>query len=231
MHPSHISAESLGYLKEAGCRSISLGIQTWDEELRNGIFNRSVTNDTMEKAIRLILEKRIDVLVDNLFGFPGYDHEKYIESLMVYTRLKPTRNYFYQLKYYPNTVLAAQAKEKGWISPARYEDMMDGLDLDNLRIETGRGGKKKKDKELLKMQILFIIMDLVPRRVTRRIIQHKLYRYLPAFISPVLLTICRTLATFDLETRIFRASMIMKYAYFLPRMILGAFACRNRTYK
>jgi radical SAM superfamily enzyme YgiQ (UPF0313 family) len=221
MHPEHISRDSLKYLKNAGCRSISLGIQTWDEEIRNHLFNRRVSNDVMENAIRLILNERIEVLADNLFGFPKYYNDKYIMSLLVYTYVKPTRNYFYQLKYYPNTVLAREAKEKGWISSSRYENLLDGKDLDNLRIDTGIERKNKKDKNLLKMQILFVVMDLIPRRVTRYIIQNRWYRYFPTLINPALLTICRTMITFDLETRVFRASVVLKYLYFIRKRLFS----------
>lgn len=34
MHPGHITSDSVGYLKFAGCYAVNLGIQSWSEEIR-----------------------------------------------------------------------------------------------------------------------------------------------------------------------------------------------------
>ncbi len=231
MHPNHVSDESIRYLKYAGCRSISLGIQTWDKNIRENLFNRKSSEDIMENAIRTIKKEKIDVVVDNLFGFPDYDDEKYIQSLMHYTRTKPTRNYFYKLKYYPNTVIAQESLKKGLLSHSRYEEILEGKNLDGLRIESGHKKRTNGDIKSIKMQVLFVIMDLIPRQITGYIIRKRLYHYLPILLNPAVLTVLRTIISSDFESRLFRSEVLWRYGYFLKQKILNNKKNENCLYQ
>ncbi|MBU0469695.1 MAG: B12-binding domain-containing radical SAM protein, partial [Candidatus Omnitrophica bacterium] len=225
MHPKDITEESIAYLKEAGCKAISLGIQTWDENIRTDLFNRRVSNEVMEKAIKLILNHKIDVLLDNLFDVPYYSNDDLIKHLEFYTRCKPTRNYFYRLHYYPNTALSQKAVSKGWISPEAYENCLEGgNELGTLKVDPEHKSIiEKRDKELRKIEVLFIIMDLIPARLTKYIIKKCLYKHFPVFLSPSLLTILRTLLVFDFESVYFRSTIFWRYFIFIKKKSLKPF--------
>ncbi|MBU1996373.1 MAG: B12-binding domain-containing radical SAM protein [Candidatus Omnitrophica bacterium] len=224
MHPVSIDEESIDYLKAAGCKSISLGIQTWDEDIRVNLFNRKISNSQMEKAILLIKKSKIDVLLDNLYDFPGRNEEEIIQYLEVYTRIKPTRNYFYRLHYFPKTIISQRAVENNWLLPEEYEDSLDGLELRTLRYDRNKADKTLKKTTLFKkMQILFIIIDIVPKSFTKYILDKKIYRYFPTFISPLILTIIRTLTVLDFESRYFRAIFFCRYFHFTKKKFLSLF--------
>ncbi len=222
MHPASITEESIGYLKAARCRCVSLGMQSWEEDVRVNLYNRRVSNEVMERAVQLIKKAKMEVLLDNIYGHPGSDPEKYIQSLDFYTRCKPTRNYFYRLHHFPKTVLTEKAYANKWLSHGQYENALDGKDLGTLRYEPAQDGSCAPQEKIYKqMQLLFILIDLVPARVTYYIIKKRWYRFFPAFLNSALLTICRTLISFDLESCYFRSIMFTRYFYFIKRKILS----------
>ena len=225
MHPGSVSREAVECLKAAGCRSISLGIQTWDQQLRYNMLNRKVTNDVMENALKLIKEAKIELLIDNLFDFPEYSMENFIESLDIYTRYKPTRNYFYKLHFYPHTKLSQIAVHNHWITAAQYEDCLEGGDaLGILRYDASPGNDRTRQaRESRQAQILFVVMDLIPARWTRAIIQKKWYRYFPPFLNPALLTMLRTLLANDFESRYFKDITFWRYTHFINEKIKTVF--------
>ena len=225
MHPNNITEESIAYLKNAGCKSISLGMQTWDKSVRENIYNRELTNEIMENAVKLVKSAKMEILLDNIFDHPGSTVEKYIASMEFYTRCRPTRNYFYRLHYFPKTALSQNARKNNWITPEEYDAALDGKELRTLRFEPFVDAEtKKNDRLFLQLQIFFIIVDLVPACVTNFIVKRKLYRYLPTFLSPAFLTIFRTLISFDFESRYFRSIMACRYLYFIKKKILNRFA-------
>ncbi|MBU1996948.1 MAG: B12-binding domain-containing radical SAM protein, partial [Candidatus Omnitrophica bacterium] len=183
MYPSHITPDSVKHLKLAGCKSISFGIQTWDTTIRENLLNRKVSNETMIDAIELCKKIKIETVIDNIFAYPGYDDEDLIESLLSYTRHKPTRNNFHRLQFYPKTVISQKALANNWITPEEYENILEGKEIGALRYEHNATTKQKNDRKSKKIQILFIFMDLLPRKLTYYIIKNKLYRYFPSFLN------------------------------------------------
>ena len=49
-HPLLIQEDSIRAMKEAGCFALQIGIECWDEEIRNEIINRSESNEQIHKA-------------------------------------------------------------------------------------------------------------------------------------------------------------------------------------
>lgn len=225
MHPASVNQEAIACLKAAGCRVISLGIQSWDSQLRHGMLTRRVSNEIMENALKLIQDSGIELLIDNLFDFPEYSMEKFIESLNIYTRYKPTRNYFYKLHFYPGTKLSQIAVQHHWITASQYEDCLEGGDtLGILRYNASQeNNPNRQNRESKQAQILFVLMDLIPAGWTRVIIQKKWYRYFPPFLNPALLTMFRTLLANDFESRYFKDITFWRYGYFMKKKIKSYF--------
>jgi len=159
--------------------------------------------------------------LDNIYDHPGSDPEEYIQSLEFYTRCKPTRNYFYKLHHFPKTILTQKAYANKWLSHGQYENALDGKDLGTLRYEISKDDQASaKNKIFKQMQILFIMIDLVPARLTYHIINKKLYKFIPSFLNPAILTILRTLISSDFESRYFRSIMFGRYFNFIKKKIL-----------
>jgi len=214
MHPHDIAEDSLRCLKSAGCRAIFLGVQSWNKRIREQILSRNTSNHDLEMSIRKVQKAGIEILVDNIFDLPGQTEKDIIRSAIIYSRLKPTRIYYYMLRYYPNTAITRQARKKGWISPERYGEVMEGANVESFAL-----GGDAINKNSIRFNILFSLIDLIPPGISRYIIKKRLYRFFPAFISPAVILILRNIASRDLNARILRKAAVRRYAYFMKRRI------------
>ncbi len=214
MHPSDISEETVRYLKTAGCRAIFLGIQSWNERIREQLLGRKISNRVLREAIQKVQKAKIEILVDNIFDLPGQTEDDITQAALIYSGLKPTRIYYYMLRYYPNTAITKQARDEGWISARRYAEIMDGVDVKSFALEGDR-----TDKNSIRFNILFSLIDLIPAKISRYIIKRKLYRYFPSFVSPAVILILRNIVSWDLNARLLREGAFYRYIYFIKKKI------------
>ena len=63
-------------LKRTGCVSVSMGVECGDEKFRRKYLNRFMSNDTIEKAFRLLKGSGITTISFNMIGWPVGDHDK-----------------------------------------------------------------------------------------------------------------------------------------------------------
>nr|MBP7163598.1 hypothetical protein [Candidatus Omnitrophota bacterium] len=108
-----------------------------------------------------------------------------------------------------------------WITAAEYEDCLEGGDtLGILRYDTSHGdGGPRSGRESKQAQILFVLMDLIPARWTKVIMQKKWYRYFQPFLNPALLTMLRTLLANDFESRYFKDITFWRYRHFMIKKL------------
>ena len=212
MHPDDITDETLACLKTAGCRAIFLGIQSWNKRIREQILKRETSNKALETAIKLVQQAGIEILVDNIFDLPGQTEKDIIRAAIIYSRLKPTRIYYYMLRYYPNTAITLQAKQEGRISDKRYSEVMEGFNVESFAL-----GGDFTDKNSIRFNILFSLIDLMPRRISRYLIRKKLYRFFPGRISPAVILILRNIFSRDLNARLLRRAAFCRYIYFIKK--------------
>jgi radical SAM superfamily enzyme YgiQ (UPF0313 family) len=216
VHPEHVSPESAEYLKNAGCRQVILGIQSWSPRIRQGLLNRKVLSKAMKEAIKTITRSKIDLLVDNLYGFSNQDNEEYIRSLIFYTYIKPRRIFFFKLKYFPSTKLTRDAKENGLISAAESEAVNEGVDIKGVRFDSFLYlNKEREEKNLAKIKMLLFLLDCIPPGLSYLIIRKKLYRFFPSIMNPDFLIALRSLLSYDIDTQILRSGILGRYAYFV----------------
>lgn len=221
MHPNHVSDESIKYLKLAGCYAINIGIQSWSERVRMQILERNVNDIAMKRAIELIKKEKIRLMTDSIFDLPDQKEEDIIASAFQYADIKPKRIYYYMLRYYPNTVITKKAKQTGWLTAQRYEEIMDGINVTSFAI-----GGDKVNKNSIKFQILFYVIDLIPKRISYYIIKKRIYRFFPAIFGPAIIVILRNLFAFDMNARLLRAGAFYRYGYFIKSKFLNF---RNNT--
>lgn len=216
MHPDHVSPDSVKYLKAAGCYAVTMGIQSWNENLRKEILFRDIKNDVMERAINLIKDAKILLMTDSIFDLPGQVEEDIINCAYHYVDVRPKRIYFYMLRYYPRTALTQTAKDRSLLTSERFEEVMEGVNVTSFAI-----GGDKVNKKTIKFQILFYLIDLLPKKVSRYIIDKKLYNFFPVIFGPAIIVILRNLVAFDMNAKILRKGAISRYIHYMFRKGLG----------
>ena len=214
MHPKDVTSDALKYLKLAGCHTIDMGVQSWNETIRKEILCRDVDNTTMARAIQLVKNEGIEIMTDSIFDLPGQTEDDVLESARRYAEIRPKRIYFYMLRHYPNTLITRLAKQDKRLTASRYEEVMDGVDVTSFTI-----GGDQVNKRMIQFQILFYLIDLIPKGMSLYIIRKKLHRYFPVAIGPAVIVILRNLLAFDMNARLQRAWAFNRYVHFIWRKV------------
>lgn len=102
-------------MKEAGCYTIDIGVESGDYEIRTKYLKRIMTDEMMINASEWFHRHGITVLTYNIVGLPYEDLHRALKTIKLNARLKSDRiipNIFYP---YPMTVLHDIAKEAGFV--------------------------------------------------------------------------------------------------------------------
>lgn len=107
LRPDLITPKTVKLLKLSGCHSVSMGLETADDCLRNVILKRNMSKEQIIDAARLIKEYKIILKTSNIIGIPGSLIDKDIETIKLNIKCKVDYSSVSVLKPYPNTEISA----------------------------------------------------------------------------------------------------------------------------
>jgi len=116
--PENCTAENMKRLKEVGCYRISFGIECGNDQYRDKVLKRTITNEKLIEQFEIIAESGIAFSVNLIVGMPGetreliFDTVKLVRSITGYDSL--TVSIFTP---YHGTVLRNVAVSNGWLDP------------------------------------------------------------------------------------------------------------------
>jgi len=106
-----IDEERIQYLKEAGCHSVTFGVETGNDKLRNEILNKNVTNEQIKYAAHLFKNAGIIFQTSNMFCLPGESVEDAIKTIDLNIEIGTTSSMSAIFMPFPKTELADQCIE------------------------------------------------------------------------------------------------------------------------
>lgn len=143
-HFNVCTEEYVKNLYKAGCKTLLIGVETGNEELREKLLNRKMSNKMMIERSRMIHSYGIKIYTQNIIGLPYGSLEKDIETLKLNIDLKADFAGVYLCQPYPKTQIERMAKEGGLLddsyevgrsfyysSPLRLPDKKD---IEKLRV-------------------------------------------------------------------------------------------------
>jgi len=107
---SHFTEEKIDACIDAGVNRFSLGIQTFDTEVRRKQGRRSSKEETLRFVDGLLQRDRAAVVIDLMFGLPGQTAEIWEDDLRTCLELQPDGVDLYCLNVFPGTPLFQQVK-------------------------------------------------------------------------------------------------------------------------
>ncbi|MEG2457443.1 MAG: radical SAM protein [Bacilli bacterium] len=110
-----VSEDTVKRMKEAGCYTIDIGLESGNEEIRHKYLHRFTTDEQMINCSNWFNKYKITVLTYNILGLPYEDLHKALETVKLNAKLKSNQiipNIFYP---YPATELKKTAEEAGFL--------------------------------------------------------------------------------------------------------------------
>lgn len=123
IHPSLIDEDVLLTLKDMGCKSIQIGVESGSDEIRRNILKRRMTNDEIIQKVKLCQQIGIETATFNMLGNHRETFSQALETIKLNAKLGPVRAYSTIFIPYPGTSINQICNdEKSFVGGSEPED-------------------------------------------------------------------------------------------------------------
>lgn len=109
-----ITEDTVRRMKEAGCYTIDIGLESGNKEIRQKYLRRFTTDEQMINCSNWFTKYNITVLSYNIIGLPYEDIHKALETVKLNAKLKAHQSIPNIFTPYPETILEKIAKDAGY---------------------------------------------------------------------------------------------------------------------
>ena len=109
-----VTEDTVRRMKEAGCYTIDIGLESGNKEIRQKYLHRYTTDEQMINCSNWFTKYDITVLTYNIIGLPYEDIHKALETVKLNARLKSYQSIPNIFTPYPETILAKIAEDAGY---------------------------------------------------------------------------------------------------------------------
>jgi radical SAM superfamily enzyme YgiQ (UPF0313 family) len=110
-----LTEEIIKLLKVGGCKGISFAIESGNEEIRNKILGKKITNKQIIEAAAFIKKSGIKFTTFNMIGIPGETIDNAIETIKLNIKIGTAYPRCSFLTPYPGTRIAEYAAKYGYL--------------------------------------------------------------------------------------------------------------------
>jgi radical SAM superfamily enzyme YgiQ (UPF0313 family) len=122
---NELNEDVVKMLKASGCLNIYFGVETGNENMRNRILKKNLTNEQIINAARLLRKYKVKFGTYNMFGLPGERLSLAFETIYFNRTLQPDYTINNVFQPYPKTEISDFAAEQGLLKPnTDYLDTM-----------------------------------------------------------------------------------------------------------
>ncbi len=135
---STIQEEKVKLLKSMGCQSISMGVETANEEMRRNLLNKKIKNATFEKAFRILHEQKMRYVANFMFFLPEQTLDDMYQAILFCQQYRvkyPSPRIFFP---YAGSWLRAYGEKNGLFDQALLAKMEDENQITSLDDLSGQ---------------------------------------------------------------------------------------------
>ena len=110
-----VTEEQVRLLKAAGCHTVSMGIETANDRIRNDLLKRRMSREQILEAARLIREGGLGFTTTNMIGLPTSSLEDDFDTLELNVQARPSYAHVFIFQPYPRTELGEFTREHDWM--------------------------------------------------------------------------------------------------------------------
>ena len=126
-YPTTIKPDLVKAMKAANCRTIFMGVDSGDPELRRRIMERPMTDDLIFRSAQAIKRAGIGLQVSCIYGNPMETPEQMFKTLRMVEELEPTQCSAYVFYPFPKTKLHSLAVECGELTEEGQRKVREGI--------------------------------------------------------------------------------------------------------
>lgn len=191
-HPMLITEEAVYALKCAGCDVVQLGLESFDEHIRNHVLNRRMTDEQFHKAVELLEKYKLRYSLDYILGLPEQTEAELIHFAEFLSNLKSCyRVSSFMLQYLPQTEIIQHGLEHNLINENEVERLEEGFH-DTYMVNGSVSLSKEKLRVMNSFRILYRLMFLLPPLLRKPLVKFKIYnafRFFPSRLTILMLDI------------------------------------------
>lgn len=120
-----IDQDIVKILKNAGCRGVTMGVETGSEYLRNEILNKKISDEDIIRAAKIIKGNGLKLKTFNMMCLPGESIDDGFKTAEINNKIKADLVAIGFAQPFPGTYLLDYAKEKGYLDKDYDPNRMD----------------------------------------------------------------------------------------------------------
>jgi len=156
-----VTDEMMALFKDAGCVSVSFGLEAGNDRLRNAILKRNMSRQQILEASRIFRQHGIAFMTNNMLGLPTGSLETDFETLELNVQCRASYANVFLFQPYPKTELGELACQGGWMIGS-FDDLSGSVSDDTI-IRFGSESEKRQIENLQKLFALAVeFPSLVP---------------------------------------------------------------------
>ena len=144
-----VTEDKIALFKDAGCASVSFGIEAGNDRLRNAVLNRNMSREEILNAAEILHRHEIAFSTNNMLGLPTGDLETDFETLELNAQCRPAYGNVFLFQPYPKTALGEWAYEHGWMMGS-FDDLSGSVSNDTI-IKFGSEAEQRQIENLQKL--------------------------------------------------------------------------------
>jgi len=160
-----VTNDRVALLEEAGCVSVSFGLEAGNDELRNAVLNRNMSKEQILEASRILRQHGIAFSTNNMVGLPRGGLAADLETLELNIACRPDYANCFIYQPYPKTELGELACREGLINS--FDDLSGSVTDDTpLRFEPDEKRQIENLQKLFSVTVEFsCLLPLVRRAI------------------------------------------------------------------
>jgi len=155
-----VTDEMMALFKDAGCVSVSFGLEAGNDRLRNAILKRDMSREQILEASRIFRQHGIAFMTNNMLGLPTGSLETDFETLELNVQCRPSYANVFLFQPYPKTELGEWACQEGWMIGS-FDDLSGSVSDDTIL----RFGSESEKRQIENLQKLFALAVEFPSLV------------------------------------------------------------------
>ncbi len=162
-----VNEELIKMLKEAGCDSAKMGVESGNPYLREKVLKKGITNEQIINSVKIIKKYKIKLLIYNMLGLPGETLDTALETYELSYKLNPTYAWCSLMHPYPGTEIMDIAKQQNQLGNDYSIDDLDSSYFNTIPLNI------KNKKEIYNLHKLFQFGNVfrIPKSVMKNLIK------------------------------------------------------------